>query len=256
MDVLSGYVVSIGTTHPWNIAGVGLDARVAAEYAVPHAAVVAAVSAQDASGVHALHVIPDDVLRAQLDALPVSIAAFRIGALVSAQTVRTVASFLRARDAAAPIVVDPVLRASLGGELQSDADLPYAIVEALVPLGALPTPNVQEAEILTGIRVDGEHAMHAAGQFLVDRGAVAALVTGGHLSGDPVDVLVTRDGSERLSGPRLPGDMRGSGCTLAAALACELARGANVREAAARAHAYVREKIAGATVRDGLQVAF
>lgn len=250
------WLISIGTSHPWNIAGVGLDARVAAHYDLPHAAAIAAISAQDAGGVRALEPVSSSMLQAQLDALPGPAGAYRVGALPEVQSVRTVARHLRSAAGAVPIVVDPVLRASLGGALHRDADLPDALIAEFSACGAIFTPNLEEAAQLCGLEVRDAAAMERAGRMLIERGALAALITGGHLHGDPVDVLVTRSGVERLGGPRLPGSMRGAGCTLAAALTCRLALGADLRDAAAAAHAFVRERIAAAIVRGGLQVAF
>jgi hydroxymethylpyrimidine/phosphomethylpyrimidine kinase len=249
-------LASIGTTHPWNVAGVGLDAHVAEEYGLAHASAIVAVSAQDANGLRALQTLEADVVAAQLDGLPPGIAAYRIGALVSSENVRIVAAYLRGRGHDIPIVVDPVLSATLGGALQTDAALPQTLRDELLPLGVLVTPNLREAQVLLGMAVTDEASMAAAGRRFVELGALAAMMTGGHLAGDPVDIVVAAARTERLSGPRLPGSMRGSGCTLAAALACELSRGGDLFGAAARSHAYVREKIAAGTVRGGLQVAF
>jgi hydroxymethylpyrimidine/phosphomethylpyrimidine kinase len=249
-------VASIGTTHPWNIAGVGLDARVFAEYGLDHAMVVVAVTAQDETGVHAVHAVPPDVVRAQLESLPPDIAAFRVGALVSSETVRIVASFLRERAAHIPTVVDPVISASLGGSLASDAALLTTLRDDLLTLPIVVTPNVPEAEQLLSMQIEGVDGARTAARRFVERGARAAYVKGGHFAGDPADVLVTESALETFTGPRLPGDMRGSGCTLAAALAAELALGRDVAQGADAAHAYVRAKIAAGTMRGGLQVAF
>lgn len=249
-------VASIGTTHPWNIAGVGLDARVASEYGLPHVMAVAAVSAQDETGVHGVHAIPPQALQAQLDCLPDEVAAFRIGALVSTQSVRVVAAYLRERAGRVPVVVDPVMAATLGGELRADDSLAEALRDELLSLPVIVTPNAGEAAHLLGMNVCGESDLRAAGERFVERGACAALVKGGHLEGEPVDVLVTGENSIVLRGERLPGSMRGTGCTLAAALACELARGTDLATAAKAARAYVRAKIAARTMLGGLQVAF
>jgi hydroxymethylpyrimidine/phosphomethylpyrimidine kinase len=249
-------VVSIGTTHPWDIAGVGLDVRVAAEYGVSHATAVAAVSAQDARGLHDLHVIPPQSLKAQLSCLPTDIAAFRIGAMGSSENVRVVAAYLREHASSAAIVVDPVIAVTLGGELSADDDVMETIDEALLPLAIVITPNVTEAAQLTGRQVRSIDEMRAAGQWLVARGARGAYVKGGHLDGDPIDVLVSAQGEQIFVESRLDGSMRGSGCTLAAALACELAVGRDLPTAAGLARAYVRTKIAAHTLRGGLQVAF
>jgi hydroxymethylpyrimidine kinase/phosphomethylpyrimidine kinase len=237
---MSVTVVSIGTTHPANAAGIGLDARIAAAYGVRHASAIAAVSAQDAAGVHALHVVPPAMLRAQLQSLP-SAAAYRLGALGNSVSTEIVGAFLAA--ATVPIVIDPVLRASAGGSLYED-DPSSAQQQLILHSRAIVTPNVAEAQHLTALQIDGVDAMIAAGRQLVTRGARAALVKGGHLTGDPVDVLVEDAEAQAFRGSRLEGNTRGTGCTLAMALACELALGRSLREAVQGARAYVRANIA------------
>ncbi len=248
-------IASIGTTHPWNIAGIGLDARVATEYGVAHVMAVAAVSAQDERGLHSLHVVAPDALRAQLQCLP-DVAAYRIGALVSSQNVRIVAQFLQDRAQRAAVVVDPVFAVTLGGELRTDDTLLEMLRENLLRLPVIVTPNLGEAAEILETRVGGVDDMLSAAKAFVARGARAALVKGGHLKGAPVDVLASAQGENVYAGERLTGSMRGSGCTLAAALACELALGRELFAAVACARAYVRAKIAARTVREGLQVAF
>jgi hydroxymethylpyrimidine kinase/phosphomethylpyrimidine kinase len=249
-------VASIGTTHPWNIAGVGLDAHVAAEYGALQVAAVAAVSAQDEHGLHALESVAPEVLRAQLECLPNDVAAFRIGALVSSQNVRVVTAFLRDRAANVPVVVDPVISVTLGGELRADDTLLATLVRELLILPVIVTPNLLEAAQILDMPVDSVDDMRRAGQRLVKRGARAAFIKGGHLQGEPVDVLVSAQGETAYPGERIAGSMRGSGCTFAAALACELAFGRDLIAAAGAARAYVRAKITAGTVRNGLQVAF
>lgn len=239
----SPLIVSIGTVHPWGIAGVGLDAHVACDYRFRHAMAVAAVSAQDEHGVRALHAIPAAMLRAQMESLPDDVRAFRIGALVSAENAAAVAEYLDERARHLPAVLDPVLGATLGGSLAHDDLLP-TIRERLLPLPMVMTPNILEAQRLLQQRVENLVDMEAAARAFVDLGARAALVTGGHLPGDPADVLATRDRVQIFRAHRLPGEMRGTGCTLAAALACELARGTQLETAVEIARAYVREKIA------------
>ncbi len=249
-------LVSVGTTHPWNIAGVGLDARVALGYGLVHAMAVAAVSAQDETGLQALHVVPADALAAQLRGLPADPAAYRIGALGSSENVRIVAAHLRDRAANVPVVVDPAAGATLGGALWADGDAMPAICSELLPLGVIVTPNLSEAQMLTGMPVADVEQMRAAGSALIRRGARAAIVKGGHLEGDPVDVVCTAEGCTPYAGERIGAAMRGSGCTLAAALACELALGRDLDSAVRSARAYVRTRIASGTMRGGLQVAF
>lgn len=247
-------LVSIGTTHPWNIAGVGLDARVAAEFGVRHAMVVAGITAQDEGGMHGKCALPAAVVQAQLQALPPDIAAFRIGALFDAQNVAVVAQFLKTQ-IGIPVVVDPVLGASLGGAF-ADAATYDALRAGIFTLPVVLTPNVPEAERLTGRTITTQDELLAAAREILAFGPHAVVLKGGHLPGDPIDVLITADELHVLAGTRLDGAMRGSGCVLAAALACELAEGKPLLDAVEAARAYVRKKIAAQTYFGPLQVAF
>ncbi|MBV8154975.1 MAG: bifunctional hydroxymethylpyrimidine kinase/phosphomethylpyrimidine kinase [Candidatus Eremiobacteraeota bacterium] len=237
-------VISIGTTHPWNVAGTGRDLIVGADRGVRVFTAVAAVSAQDAAGVTALDPVPLDVLRAQLATLPWEAAgAVRIGALPTLGAVRAAAAMVRAR-LALPAVVDPVFAASSGGALADD-DARYALRDELATLpNVVLTPNVEEAaELLSSLPIERDTVGEAA-LALQLRGANAVLIKGGHFDGDPVDALATAAGVELFSEPRIAASMRGTGCTLAMALAAELARGNPLHHAVAAARAYVRAEIA------------
>ncbi|HEY9179158.1 MAG TPA: bifunctional hydroxymethylpyrimidine kinase/phosphomethylpyrimidine kinase [Candidatus Baltobacteraceae bacterium] len=239
---MSTPVVSIGTTHPANVAGLGRDARVAADWGVKHVMAVAAVSAQDERGVHDLFALPPGVLRGQLGAIDVGTArAVRVGAMGSKQNAIVASEFLEHLEV--PVVFDPVMDASAGGSLYAD-DALAAVRLFLHRVRTIVTPNTGEAQRLTGIAISGVDEMIAAGKALVERGARAAIVKGGHLPGDPVDVLVAHDVVETFVEPRLPQMMRGTGCTLAMALACELALGRSLPDALKGARAYVRANIA------------
>ncbi|HEY1977108.1 MAG TPA: hydroxymethylpyrimidine/phosphomethylpyrimidine kinase [Candidatus Baltobacteraceae bacterium] len=237
-------VISIGTTHPWNVAGVGRDLVVAAERGVRVFTAVAAVSAQDASGVTALHAVPVDVLRAQLAALPWDAAgAIRIGALGNIANIRAAAAIVRARPSI-PTVVDPVFTASSGGELV-DVDGRYALRDELATLpSVVMTPNLAEAAEMLGVEPIARDAIGEAASALQRLGPHAVLLKGGHLDGDPVDAFATAEGVELFSEPRIAASMRGTGCTLAIALACELANGTPLRHAVHAARAFVRAEIA------------
>ncbi len=253
---MSAIVASIGTTHPWNVAGIGIDARVAAEYGLRHVMAIAGVSAQDAMRVRAVLPIPARVLQAQLESLPPEIAAFRIGALISSENVRTVAEFLRPRDRV-PIVVDPVLGASTGEALWANAAYIDDLRDRLLRLPVLVTPNLDETALLLHAKpVRDRDVMLQAARELVRNGARAALVKGGHLAGEPADVLATTTHTRVFDGKRLPGNMRGTGCVLAMSLACELALGRELVAAVENAREYVRDKIEAGTRFDSLQTAF
>ena len=237
-------VISIGTTQPWNVAGVGRDLVVGSEYAVRVFTAIAAVSAQAGRGVTALHPVPADVLAAQLATLPWdSAGAVRIGALPTSAAVTAVAAPLRLRPWL-PAVVDPVFTASRGGAL-ADSNAPYTLRDDLATLpNVLLTPNLNEAALLLGREEIARDDIAEAATALRDRGAAAVLLKGGHLSGNPADALATAESVDVFSESRIAGSMHGTGCTLAMALACELAAGRPVAYAVRAARAYVRAQLA------------
>ncbi|HTA40128.1 MAG TPA: bifunctional hydroxymethylpyrimidine kinase/phosphomethylpyrimidine kinase [Candidatus Acidoferrales bacterium] len=237
-------VLSIGTTHPWNVAGVGRDLAIGGELHARVFTAVAAVSAQDATGVRGLQAIRGDVFAAQLQALPWAAAgAVRIGALPTAENASLVAALLRLHPQT-PAVVDPVFAASQGGDLADAAARAVVRDELAVLPGVILTPNLAEAAQLLGIDAVDRDSIADAAQALARRGPMAVLVKGGHLNGEPADALATAAGVELLAEPRIAAGMRGTGCTLAMVLACELARGADLRDAVVAARTYVRAQLA------------
>lgn len=245
-------VASIGTTHPWNVAGVGLDIAIARTFEVEVFTVVAGVSAQDGGAVAALHAVPADVVRAQLEALPAGeLRALRIGALVDARNVRIVAEFVRAYPEI-PAIVDPVLRATGGGRLADDAAIAALRDDLATAPSVILTPNLAEAAALLDVPAITLEGLAAAAGALRERGCRAVVLKGGHLSGDPIDALATSDGVELLSCSRIAASRRGTGCALAMAMACELARGLSLREALDSARTFVKGRLASACKSDAL----
>src|SRR6185437_4082723 len=154
-------VVSIGTTHPLNVAGLGRDARVATDYGVAHNMAVAAVSAQDRRGVHDIVVLPPESVRAQLSAIDVTrAAAVRIGAIGSADNAAAVCDALQGLRV--PIVFDPVMGASAGGSLYK-GDAARAVHAVYERTHAIVTPNLDEAQRLADIAIESADDMIAAG---------------------------------------------------------------------------------------------
>jgi hydroxymethylpyrimidine/phosphomethylpyrimidine kinase len=237
-------VLSIGTSHPWNVAGVGRDVVIGTDLGARVFTAIAAVSAQDGRGVVALHRVPNDVFEAQLAVLPWdSAGAVRVGALPTPIAVRSVATALTSHPWL-PAVVDPAFSASRSGELVGVAAR-YGVRDDLAALpNVVLTPNLDEAALLLGKPSIGRDEIAEAAAALRARGSLAVLLKGGHLNGDPTDALATAAGVEMFSDPRIAGRMHGTGCTLAMVLACELARGTALIAAVRAARAYVRDQIA------------
>ncbi|MEA2721051.1 MAG: hydroxymethylpyrimidine/phosphomethylpyrimidine kinase [Candidatus Eremiobacteraeota bacterium] len=246
-------VATVGTTHPLAFAGLIFAALALEVEGVRPVCVVAGVSAQDAAHVLAREALDPTTIRAQFDALRTAgVDAFHIGALLSTGAVRAVAAALEAFPGV-PVVVDPVLAASGGDALADDATR-IALRDVLVPRATLVTPNLDEATALLGHPVGDVAAMHEAAAALVALGARAALVKGGHLDGDPTDVLGDEGGTHELMSQRVSGALRGTGDLLAVTIAACLAQGAPLNEAIARARHRVREAIASGVMFAGARV--
>jgi len=248
-------VASIGTSDPWNAAGLGLDILALAECGTHPVTVVAGVTAQDRNGIAARHAVPADIVAAQLHALrDAEISAYRIGALLDVPTLEVIAAHVAAANA--PAVYDPVLSASGGGDF-ADPAFERALLQRLVPHVRLLTPNLDEAARLAGMgTIASVDAMEAAGRALCAAGAHAVLVKGGHLEDAAVDVLVAGDATTVFESPRLSGTLRGTGCLLACAIAARLAHGDALEEAVTFGRAFVREKFASARRAGGMNLAY
>jgi len=236
-------------------AGIQADIKTFAALGVYGASVVTALTAQNTRTVSAIHETPPAMVRAQIDAIrdDLDVGAIKIGMLFSAEIVRAVADGLAG--CAAPVVLDPVMIAKSGEALMRDAAI-AALRTALAPGAALLTPNLPEAARLLGVApARDEAAMRAQGRALLELGAGAVLMKGGHAEGaDCVDLLVMRDEEVlRLSAPRHPTiNTHGTGCTLSAAIAAEIAKGAGIVDAVRAGHAYLQGAIAAAdTLRIG-----
>ena len=206
-------------------AGIQADLKTFHQFGVFGTSVICAVTAQNTLGVRAWEPIPVSLVRAQLDALAEDLppAAVKSGMLGTAEVVETVADAIT-RLRFPNYVLDPVMVASSGDRLLAP-DAEAVIAGRLVPLATLVTPNLDEAQILTGQEVRTPEQMERAGQTLLRQGAQVVLVKGGHLDGDTiVDVLVSARGVHRFTHPRIDtAATHGTGCTLSAAVAAGLA---------------------------------
>lgn len=237
-------VCVMGQIDPTGAAGLGRASAVVTALGLRVAPVALGVAVQTDRAVQAIVPLDTRTIAAQLRAVWRQRApdAVFVGAMPSARIARTLRAFLAATRPRPPIVMDPALRASAGGALAVD-DVRAEIVRCC-PLLALLTPNAAEAAGLTGAPVRSARDARAAGRALVERGAAAVLIKGGHLEGaDARDVLVTSRATRVFASARLRADARGTGCALAAAAAAGLARGESVERAVARARGVVRREL-------------
>lgn len=208
---------------------------------------LAALTAQHTRGVTAVHVPPSEFLDAQIDACfdDFRIGAVKLGMLASAGVIETVARALE-RHRPPAVVVDPVMVATSGARLL-ESDALDALRTRLLPLATVITPNLPEAELLLGRGIGDPAAMSQSAAELRALGAPAVLLKGGHLPGsdEVIDILADAEGEQRTAHPRLRVDAHGTGCTLASAVAANLARGLPLRAACAAAADYVHAALVG-----------
>jgi len=240
--------LTIAGSDPSGGAGIQADLKTFHAFGVYGEAVIAALTAQNTRGVTGVHGVPPEFVVLQLEAVLDDIPpdAAKTGMLATAALVEAVAATLAARGPGL-LVVDPVMVATSGDRLL-DEDAVDAVRRLLLPLAAVATPNTPEAEVLTGIRVRDEASAAEAGRRILDLGARAVLVKGGHGGGaEAVDVLVTPAGVRRMARPRLATtSTHGTGCTLSAALAAGLALGLPLEEAAEAARDYLHRALLAA----------
>jgi hydroxymethylpyrimidine/phosphomethylpyrimidine kinase len=236
-------------------AGIQADLKAISANGGYGASVITAVTAQNTQGVTAATELDLDLIRAQADAVfgDLRVAAVKTGMLASTAVIETVGKILR--DHRPPhYVLDPVMISKTGFPLLRPEAI-AALEELLVPLATLVTPNVHEAQALTGLPVRTLAEAEAAGRRLLGAGAQAVLVKGGHLEERPAtDLLVTREGVRPFPGNHLDArHTHGTGCTYSAAIATQLAHGRSLADAIARAKAYITEAIrAGLPIGQGI----
>jgi hydroxymethylpyrimidine/phosphomethylpyrimidine kinase len=248
-------VLSIAGSDSGGGAGIQADLKTFAALGCFGMTAITALTAQNTLGVRSIHAVPLPILADQIDVVveDIGVDAVKIGMLHSADTVRTVAAALR-RHQLQQVVLDPVMIATSGAKLIDDAAIEVLVGE-LFPLAAVVTPNLDEAALLVGRPLRDEADMESAARQLLERGANAVLVKGGHLAGDTVSDLLLARGAAPLwmRAPRIAsGNTHGTGCTLSSAIASQLALGADLVTAVQRAREFIRGALAaGAGVRTG-----
>ena len=206
--------------------------------------VITALTAQNTLGVHGIHDVPPAFVAAQFDAVAsdIGIDAAKTGMLPTSEIIRVVAGKIR-QYGIAKLVVDPVMVATGGVSLIREAARQTLIAE-LIPLAFVVTPNIPEAEVLSGVRIGTLGDMKKAARIIHGMGARHVVVKGGHLPGDAADLLYDGANFREFRSPRIATkDTHGTGCTYSAAIATGLAFGKDAAESVAEAKRYIAAAI-------------
>jgi hydroxymethylpyrimidine/phosphomethylpyrimidine kinase len=248
-------VLSIAGSDSGGGAGIQADLKTFSALGCYGMTAITALTAQNTQGVRGIHGVPPEFLAAQIDAVLEDIGAdaVKIGMLHAPEIVRVVARAIR-KYKLRHVVLDPVMVATSGDRLIAEETV-SVLVQELFPLATVITPNLDEAELLLGHKIDGIPALEGAARELQALGAQGVLLKGGHLKGDEVVDLLLQGARAplRLASPRIAsGNVHGTGCTLSSAIAAQLALGHGLEDAVRLARAYILGAIAaGADVRTG-----
>jgi hydroxymethylpyrimidine/phosphomethylpyrimidine kinase len=242
-----GRVLIVAGSDSGGGAGIQADIKAVTALGGYAATAITALTAQDTHTVHAIQEIPETFIAQQIAVVADDIGAdcVKTGMLHRRSVIECVAETLDAHLAGVPVVIDPVMVAK-GGARLLDNDTTGTLMSLLLPRATLLTPNLPEAEVLTGMTISTVTDMERAAEALLAAGAGAVLLKGGHLEGpDLTDLLLDADGGRHVfTGQRI--DTRhthGTGCTTASAVACGIAQGLALADAVARARDYVRTAI-------------
>ena len=248
-STMQGRVLIIAGSDSGGGAGIQADIKSVTALGSYAATAIAALTAQNTRGVFGVFDVPPAFVRQQIELVLEDIGtdAVKTGMLSKPDVIETVADCLVRLAPDAPLVVDPVMVAKGGAKLLDDA-AHTALKQRLLPLARLITPNIPEAETLTGMAIRTVNDMVGAGKALLAMGPRAVLVKGGHLQGSRlIDVLLEDDAVTMFEDERLNStSTHGTGCTLASAIAAGLSRQLPLAEAVERARHYVRLAIATA----------
>lgn len=229
-------------------AGIQADLKTFAAFGVYGVTVVTAITAQNTVGVRAVQEIEPNIIAAQLDAVAedFAIEALKTGMLSSAAIIETVAAAVQ-RHRLAPLVVDPVMVAKSGDRLLRE-DAVEALRRLLLPLARVVTPNIPEAQVLAGRTIRNRADRVAAAGAIMELGARAVVIKGGHSDEDPiVDLLIDQTGIHEYRASRIvTTSTHGTGCTFSAAITASLARGHDLPSAVAEAREFVSRALATA----------
>ena len=233
-------------------AGVQADLKTFAALSIYGTSVLTAITAQNTIAVAAVHELPTDVINAQIEAVisDIGVDAVKTGMLSSSVIIECVTTCLKASMKKYPtmpglrrIVVDPVMVAKSGDALLQEEAV-SALRELLVPLAAVITPNIPEAETLTGLTITTDDDVNKAARMIVDMGAASVVIKGGHREGPATDVYFDGSSFREFTSQRFDTvNTHGTGCTFASAVAAGLAQGLETEDAVGQAKEFVTEAI-------------
>jgi hydroxymethylpyrimidine/phosphomethylpyrimidine kinase len=244
-----GRVLIVAGSDSGGGAGIQADIKTVTMLGAFAATAITALTAQNTEGVFGVLPIAPDFIRQQMEVVldDIGADAIKTGMLHDAAVIETVAAVIAGRAAQVPLVVDPVMVAK-GGAPLIEPDAIDALKRLLVNRATVLTPNLPEAEILAGRKIQSRAAMEETARAMLDLGCRAVLLKGGHLPDDTVyDVLANAVGIRVWESPRIDSrHTHGTGCTLASAIAAGLAQGLPMEAAVERARDYVQRAIASA----------
>lgn len=233
-------VMTIAGSDSGGGAGIQADLKTFAALGAHGTCAITSVTSQNTTGVLDIHDLPPEIIATQIKAVAsdMKIAYAKTGMLSSSDIIRKIVE--KVREYQIPLVVDPVMAAEAGGSLIKNEAV-TTLMEELIPLASVITPNIQEAEELSGIRIQGRENAKEAAMHIVDSGARAVIITGGHM--DASDLLFDGSDYTLIEGEFVEGGTHGAGCTYSAALTVFLANGAALKDAAAGAKLFVTRAI-------------
>ena len=243
---MKGRVLIVAGSDSGGGAGIQADIKTVTALGGYAATAITALTAQNTVGVHGIEEVSPAFIRQQIEVVLSDIGAdaIKTGMLHSAEVIETVARALADFGPDIPVIVDPVMVAKGGTKLLQDTAA-EALKAQMIANAALITPNIPEAEVLTGFAIADLDTMKRAATALHAMGPDAVLVKGGHLEGDTLyDLLSTPDGVDVFESTRIETrHTHGTGCTLASAIATSVAQGSSLHDATARARDYVLKAI-------------
>lgn len=225
-------------------AGIQADIKTFSAHLVYGMSVITSVTAQNTKGVLAAFDLPKEFIEMQIRAIyeDIDVDAVKIGMLSSSEIIKTVAKALTYYNAK-NIVLDPVMVSKSGFKLLKDEAI-STLVEDLIPLCTIITPNIDEASLMAGIKIKNIEDMEKACNKIYKLGAENVLIKGGHLDGEPIDVLYDGKDFTYFKGKRLISkNTHGTGCTLSSAIACNLALSYSIVDAVKRSKEYIQGAI-------------